>query len=198
MGSPCIDDFNDFYDPRIKQGNLARRAPPHRPCTDLDLRARRQGRAGRVLRRARVRCHRWSTSPARAGVRTLDPANRSLYVDTNVTAARSICSKPRASGTGWAGSCSRRVSSVYGLCSDRAVSRRRGAASRRSAPTPRPNLPGEQFCASYAHLYGFRAVCLRFFNGVRPPAAARPGHPPVHPAHSHDGQAIDQFTATVP
>lgn len=182
-GVAVIDDFNDFYDPRIKHGNLAavrRQINLH----DLDL---RDGEAvGRVLRE-----REFDTVvhlAARAGVR---PSIRQpqLYVDTNVTGTLNLLEGARRHGVGrfvFASS-----SSVYGLC--KTVPFREDVALPGTiSPYAATKLAGEQFCASYAHLYGFRAVCLRFFTVYGP--RQRPDLA-IHQftRRIHDGQPIDQF-----
>ena len=182
-GVSVIVDFNDFYDPRIKHGNLA---AVRRRITLQDLDLRDADAVAGVLRE-----REFDTIvhlAARAGVR---PSIRQpqLYVDTNVTGTLNLLEGARRHGVGrfvFASS-----SSVYGLC--KTVPFREDVALPGTiSPYAATKLAGEQFCASYAHLYGFRAVALRFFTVYGP--RQRPDLAIYQfTRRIHDGQPIDQF-----
>ncbi len=182
-GVAVIDDFNDFYDPRIKHGNLA---GVRRQITLHDLDLRDAAAVSGVLREREFDAifH----LAARAGVR---PSIRQpqLYVETNVSGTLNLLEGARRHGVGrfvFASS-----SSVYGLCKE-VPFREDVALPGTISPYAATKLAGEQFCASYAHLYGFRAVCLRFFTVYGP--RQRPDLA-IHQftRRIHDGQPIDQF-----
>ena len=182
-GVAVLDDFNDFYDPRIKQGNLAA-ARPHIALHAADLRD--AAAVDRILRGGAF--DTVVHLAARAGVR---PSIRQpqLYLDTNVTGTLNLLEGARRHGVGrfvFASS-----SSVYGLCKE-APFREDAALPGTISPYAATKLAGEQFCATYAHLYGLRTTCLRFFTVYGP--RQRPDLA-IHQftRRIHDGQPIDQF-----
>ena len=178
-----LDEFNDFYDPRTKHDNLASvrdRVPVHA----VDLRD-----ADAV---ARV----FTTAPfdavihlaARAGVRPSIHQPR-LYVDTNITGTLNLLEALREHNIKrfvFASS-----SSVYGLCKESPF-REDAALPGTISPYAATKLAGEQLCSSYAHLYGIRTVCLRFFTVYGP--RQRPDLA-IHQftRRIHQGKPIDQF-----
>ncbi len=178
-----LDDFNDFYDPRIKYENLAAvrgQVPVHR----VDLRD--ADAVGRVL--AEGAFDAIVHLAARAGVRPSIHQPR-LYVDTNVTGTLNLLEGARENGIGrfvFASS-----SSVYGLCQE-VPFREDAALPGTISPYAATKLAGEQLCSSYAHLYGIKTVCLRFFTVYGP--RQRPDLA-IHQftRRIHQGLAIDQF-----
>ena len=154
-----LDDFNDYYSPRIKLANLAavrERIDVH--AVDLCNAAA----VGRVVRRGRYDAivH----LGARAGVRPSIEQPR-LYVDTNVTGTLNLLEAARAAGVGrfvFASS-----SSVYGLCR-RVPFREDEPLAQTISPYAATKLAGEHLCSNYAYLYGMRTVCLRFFTVYGP------------------------------
>ena len=181
-GVAVLDNFNDFYDPRLKEGNL-RAVHGQVELFRADLRD-----AEAVIRAVgRERFDTVIHLAARAGVRPSirDPR---LYVDTNVIGTLNLLEAARAGGVGrfvFASS-----SSVYGLCEP---------PFREDAPLPgtispyaATKLAGEQLCSNYAHLYRLRTVCLRFFTVYGP--RQRPDLA-IHQftRRIHRGQSIDQF-----
>ncbi len=153
-----LDDFNDFYDPRRKEANLAAVAPAviHRadivdgPAVSGVI---EQGNYEVIVHLA-----------ARAGVRP-SIEKPGLYVQTNVVGTLNLLEAARRA----------RVprfifgssSSVYGLC--RQIPFREDVALQETiSPYAATKLAGEQLCSNYAHLYGLRTVCLRFFTVFGP------------------------------
>jgi UDP-glucuronate 4-epimerase len=154
-----LDDFNDFYDPRRKQENLADvrdRITVHRadlvdaPAVAAIVGA---GRFDQIIHLA-----------ARAGVRP-SIAQPALYVQTNIMGTLNLLEAARVA----------RVprfifgssSSVYGLC--REIPFREDMALQETiSPYAATKLAGEQLCSNYAHLFGLRVVCLRFFTVFGP------------------------------
>jgi UDP-glucuronate 4-epimerase len=161
-----IDDFNDYYDPAIKRANVASFGGAAQIVGE-DIRDRnavenlfRSGRFEAVVHIA-----------ARAGVRpsVLDPQ---LYIDTNITGTNILLEASRRHGVGkflFASS-----SSVYGLAKSVPFSEDL-ALPQTLSPYAATKLAGEQLCGNYAHLFGLRTVCLRFFTvygpGQRPDLA---------------------------
>lgn len=154
-----LDDFNDFYDPHRKEGNLAyvrNRITVHR-ADIVDAPAVQQivtaGRFDALVHLA-----------ARAGVRP-SIKHPALYVQTNVMGTLNLLDAARDAkvprfifGSS---------SSVYGLC--RQIPFREDVALQETiSPYAATKLAGEQLCSNYAHLYGLRVVCLRFFTVFGP------------------------------
>lgn len=155
-----LDDFNDYYAPALKRGNLAavtdRIAALHR--TDLRdapavERLVADGGFDAIVHLA-----------ARAGVRPSIQHPR-LYVDTNVGGTLNLLEAARLAGVGtfvFASS-----SSVYGLCPEIPF-REDYPLLRTISPYAATKLAGEGLCSNYAHLYGLRVACLRFFTVYGP------------------------------
>lgn len=153
-----IDDFNDFYDPLIKEANIA--ANPGINVERGDIRdigfvagVFENGRFDAVIHLA-----------ARAGVRPslLDPR---LYVSTNVDGTLNMLEECRKHGIGrfvFASS-----SSVYGV-NEKVPFSEKDLIQRTISPYAATKLMGEQLCSNYSNLYGIRCVCLRFFTVYGP------------------------------
>jgi UDP-glucuronate 4-epimerase len=178
-----LDDFNDFYDPRLKEANLAAvRANIELFRVDL--------RDADAVNRAvgRERFDAIIHLAARAGVRPSIHKPR-LYVETNVSGTLNILEAARTGGVGrfvFASS-----SSVYGLCPVSPF-REDAALPGTISPYAATKLAGEQLCSNYAHLYRMRTVCLRFFTVYGP--RQRPDLA-IHQFTRciQRGQPIDQF-----
>ena len=161
----AIDDFNDFYDPAIKRANL--RALPDVEVFEGDIRD-----AGFVEKT--VGAGKFDAvihAAARAGVRPSlkDPQ---LYIDTNITGTQNLLAAAHRAGIGrfvFASS-----SSVYGLAKKTPFTEDMPLPQTLS-PYAATKIAGEHLCGNYAHLYGMRVVCLRFFTvygpGQRPDLA---------------------------
>jgi UDP-glucuronate 4-epimerase len=152
-----IDDFNDFYAPEIKRGNVAGHlGRPNYALVEgeiCDARLVRNvfenGGFDTVVHLA-----------ARAGVRPslLEPK---LYNETNVTgtlclleAARKFGVKQFVFGSS---------SSVYGINCKIPFSEE-DRIHQPISPYAATKAAGELLCHTYSHLYNFRTVCLRFFT----------------------------------
>ena len=154
-----LDNFNDFYDPAIKranisgckdsvtliEGDITDRALVDRVCDE--------GKFDTIVHLA-----------ARAGVRpSIDDPE--AYITTNINATYYLLDAARRNGV------KRFVfsssSSVYGLnrkmpfCEDDRI-------DQTISPYAATKLAGEQLCSNFAHLYGLRTVCLRFFTVYGP------------------------------
>jgi UDP-glucuronate 4-epimerase len=154
-----LDDFNDFYDPRIKRANLAsalKTARLHeadiRDAEAID-RVAREGKFDIIFHLA-----------ARAGVRPSIKQPR-LYIDANVTGTFNLLEAARRNGVGrfiFASS-----SSVYGVIKTTPFSEEM-CINQTISPYAATKLAGEQLCSNYSHLYGMRCTCLRFFTVYGP------------------------------
>ena len=154
-----LDDFNDFYSPKLKRDNLAGVLGSD-SIFEVDL--RQADAVARVVERGRF--DTIIHLAARAGVRPSIEQPR-LYVDTNITGTLNLLEAARFGGV-------RRFifassSSVYGLCKE-VPFREDMPLSETISPYAATKLAGEQLCANYAHLHGIRTVCLRFFNAYGP------------------------------
>ena len=178
-----IDDFNDYYDPRIKRANLASLGGAVR-LHEGDIRNRdfvqsivASGRFDAITHLA-----------ARAGVRPSlkDPQ---LYIDTNITGTHHLLEAAHQHGIGrflFASS-----SSVYGLAKKVPFTEDL-ALPQTLSPYAATKIAGEHLCGNYAHLYGMKVVCLRFFTvygpGQRPDLAIHKFTDAIH-----RGQSIPQY-----
>jgi len=153
-----LDDFNDFYDPAIKEDNVAQ------------LRGAAEIFRGDIRDTGTVELAMnagWDTVlhlAARAGVRPsiLDPG---LYIETNVTGTFNVLEAARRAGV-------RRFlfassSSVYGAEAQTPF-RESAALVRTLSPYAATKIAGEQLCSNYAHLHGMRVISLRFFTVYGP------------------------------
>ncbi|KAB2968074.1 MAG: NAD-dependent epimerase/dehydratase family protein [Thermoanaerobaculia bacterium] len=161
----ALDDFNDFYDPALKRANAARFGGRgdwrlvEGDIRDAPLvdRLFRDGRFDAVVHLA-----------ARAGVR---PSLREpiLYEDVNCIGTLRLLEAARHHGPEnfvFASS-----SSVYGI-NEKVPFAETDPVDLPISPYATTKRAGELLCFNYAHLYGLRASCLRFFTVYGP--AQRP------------------------
>jgi len=180
-----LDDFNDYYDPAIKRGNLAARLPGA-TLVEGDIRdkdvvrmAFGAGPVGAVIHLA-----------ARAGVRPslVDPE---LYLSTNINGTYNLLEAARENGV-------RRFtfassSSVYGV-NPKVPFSEHDLLQSTISPYAMTKLAGEHLCSNFSHLYGLRITCLRFFT------VYGPGQRPDLAIHKftrliHEGRPVDQYGA---
>lgn len=154
-----IDDFNDYYDPSIKEANLGA------------LRGKITLVRGDIRDDALVvgtfREHRFDGVfhlAARAGVRP-SIADPRLYFSTNMDGTLNLLEACRSHGVRdfvFASS-----SSVYGV-NTKVPFAESDPIERTISPYAATKLAGEQMCSNYAHLFGLRCSCLRFFTVYGP------------------------------
>jgi UDP-glucuronate 4-epimerase len=178
-----LDDFNDFYDPQIKQANIAGFAKDVSVC-HVDLRENDSVRTvfGREKVDAVVHL------AARAGVRPSIQFPR-LYYDTNVLGTLHLLEAARVTGMQrfiFASS-----SSVYGASKTVPFSEDQHLTQTIS-PYGATKIGGEFLCSTYSHLYQMRVVALRYFTVYGP--RQRPDLA-IHQftRRIYAGQPIDQF-----
>lgn len=152
-----VDDFNDFYDPSIKRENVKTRlSNAEFQLKEADIRDREALR--RVFGETNFDCivH----LAARAGVRP-SLTEPHLYLETNVNGTMNLLELARSSGTKQFifGS----SSSVYGI-NNKVPFSEDDPIFNPISPYAATKAAGELICHSYAHLYGLRIVCLRFFT----------------------------------
>lgn len=154
-----IDDFNDFYDPAIKEANLARFAEKI-TLVRGDIR-------DAALVASLFAEHAFDQVfhfAARAGVRP-SIADPRLYVSTNIDGTLNLLEGCRATGVKsfiFASS-----SSVYGV-NKKVPFAEDDLIQRTISPYAATKLAGEQLCSNYSHLHGIRCMCLRFFTVYGP------------------------------
>lgn len=154
-----LDDFNDFYDPRIKRANVGAIGDAV-AIHEADLRDRAAvekivggGRFAVIIHLA-----------ARAGVRP-SIQQPELYYETNVNGTLHLLEAARKSGIArfiFASS-----SSVYGLAKEVPFSEELHLTQTIS-PYAATKIAGEFLCSTYSHLYRMRIVALRFFTVYGP------------------------------
>ncbi len=178
-----LDDFNDFYDPQIKRGNIAAFAG-HVMVHQVDLRDAQAVRSVFHGERFDTIVH----LAARAGVRP-SIAQPQLYYDANVNGTLHLLEAARALGIErfiFASS-----SSVYGL--EKTVPFSEDLhLTQTVSPYAATKIAGEFLCSTYSHLYKMRVVALRFFTVYGP--RQRPDLA-IHKFTRRiwNDQAIDQF-----
>jgi len=155
-----LDDFNEFYDPRIKWNNvLAHLAHPAYRLVVCDIRDRE--RLERVAREETFDCviH----LAARAGVRpSLTEAG--LYHSVNVGGTLNLLELARTYH--WKHFVFASSSSVYGPVASPPF--REDAPLMPISPYAATKSAGELLTFTYSHLYSLRVVCLRFFTVYGP------------------------------
>jgi UDP-glucuronate 4-epimerase len=178
-----LDDFNDFYDPQIKEANIAGFANDV-PVHHVDL---RDGVSVRNLfhrEKFEVIAH----LAARAGVRPSIQYPQ-LYYDTNVAGTLHLLEAARVTGVErfiFASS-----SSVYGASKTVPFSEDQHLTQTFS-PYAATKIAGEFLCSTYSHLHQFRVVALRYFTVYGP--RQRPDLA-IHQftRRIYAGQPIEQF-----
>jgi UDP-glucuronate 4-epimerase len=178
-----LDDFNDFYDPQIKQANIAGFAKDV-SVHHVDLRDDASVRNLFHREKFEVIAH----LAARAGVRP-SIQHPQLYYDTNVTGTLHLLEAARVTGVKrfiFASS-----SSVYGASKTVPFSEDRHLTQTLS-PYAATKIAGEFLCSTYSHLYLLRVVALRYFTVYGP--RQRPDLA-IHQftRRIHTGQPIEQF-----
>src|SRR5213083_1068245 len=178
-----LDDFNDFYDPQIKQANIAGFAKNVTVC-HVDLRESDSVRT--VFRREKLDAivH----LAARAGVRPSIQYPR-LYYDTNVIGTLHLPEAARVTGVQrfiFASS-----SSVYGPSKTIPFSEEEHLTQTLS-PYGATKIAGEFLCSTYSRLYQMRVVALRYFTVYGPRQRTDLA---IHQftRRIYAGQPIDQF-----
>lgn len=156
-----IDDFNDYYSPRLKRAN-AKLAAAAGDVAFVEGDIRDVGLLRKVFEESSI--SRVVHLAGRAGVRP-SVASPALYVDVNVNGTLNLLDLARdhkVKGFTFASS-----SMVYGasldvpFCED-------APADRPASPYGATKRAAELLVYNYHHLYGLRATCLRFFSVYGP------------------------------
>ena len=156
-----VDDFNDFYDPRIKRQNVNRQKEnPNYRLFEGDIRDK--ATLETIFQDNDFQCivH----LAARAGVR---PSLQQplLYSETNVAGTLNLLELAREHNIKQFvfGS----SSSVYGINAKVPFSEE-DPIRQPISPYAATKAAGELLCHTYTHLYGIRCLCLRFFTVYGP------------------------------
>jgi UDP-glucuronate 4-epimerase len=178
-----LDDFNDFYDPRIKRENIAAVAKEV-TIHHVDLREKEAVRNAFHREKFETIVH----LAARAGVRP-SIQNPQLYYDANVDGTLHLLDAARMTGVErfiFASS-----SSVYGVSKTVPFSEDQHLTQTIS-PYAATKIAGEFLCSTFSHLYQIRVVALRYFTVYGP--RQRPDLA-IHQftRRIHAGVPIDQF-----
>lgn len=158
-----LDDFNDFYDPRIKRANVAA-FDGEAEVIEADIRdaAKMKEVVGRGDFESVIHI------AARAGVRP-SVLNPHAYIETNVTGTYNLLEAARYGGVGQFLLAS--SSSVYGLARKVPFSEDL-ALPQTLSPYAATKLAAEHLCGNYSYLYNLHVVVMRFFTVYGP--AQRP------------------------
>jgi len=157
----CVDNFDPFYDPRIKENNIAgllRHASFRLYRADI----RDMGKMEEIFREHApdIVVH----LAARAGVRPSIKAPL-LYEDVNVRGTLNLLECMKLCGV------KKMVfgssSSVYGARQNIPF-REEELAHKPISPYAATKMAGEQICYTYHYLYGMHITCLRFFTVYGP------------------------------
>jgi UDP-glucuronate 4-epimerase len=178
-----LDDFNDFYDPRIKHANIAAVAKEVM-IHHVDLRDSASVRNLFHRERFEAIAH----LAGRAGVRP-SIQHPQLYYDTNVSGTLHLLEAARMTGVErfiFASS-----SSVYGVSKTVPFSEDQHLTQTLS-PYAATKIAGEFLCSTYSHLHQMRVVALRYFTVYGP--RQRPDLA-IHrfTRRIYGGQPIEQF-----
>ena len=156
-----VDDLNDFYSPALKQANLeAVREAGQFVFRQADIRDQDEMASIIAATRPDAIVH----LAARAGVRP-SLEQPLLYEDTNVRGTTVLLDAARRFGVRkfvFASS-----SSIYGMA-NRVPFREDDHRHAPISPYAATKIAGEMLCHTWAHLYGLRTVCLRFFTVYGP------------------------------
>jgi UDP-glucuronate 4-epimerase len=178
-----LDDFNDFYDPQIKQANIAAVAKDV-AVHHIDLRDSATVRNLFHREKFQTIAH----LAARAGVRP-SIQHPQLYYDTNVSGTLHLLDAARVTGLErfiFASS-----SSVYGISKTVPFSEDQHLTQTIS-PYAATKIAGEFLCSTFSHLYQMRVIALRYFTVYGP--RQRPDLAIHQFTRRIDaGQPIDQF-----
>lgn len=156
-----VDDFNNFYDPAIKHANV-RRHEQNSNYRLFEADIRDKFALEKIFAANSFACivH----LAARAGVRP-SLEQPLLYVETNINGTMNLLELAREHNVRQFvfGS----SSSVYGINAKVPFSED-DPIRQPISPYAATKAAGELLCHTYSHLYGMRAVCLRFFTVYGP------------------------------
>ncbi len=152
-----VDNFNDFYSPDFKRQNIQHHLEnPLFTLAEIDICEKAKLRGLFEKTKFDVIVH----LAARAGVRP-SLENPTAYVETNINGTMNLLELTKDFGVKqfvFASS-----SSVYGINAKVPFSEE-DKIDKPISPYAATKAAGELLCHTFAHLYGIRMVCLRFFT----------------------------------
>lgn len=156
-----IDDFNDFYDPEIKQRNISKITEDKRfKLVKGDIRDKSLVESIFASFKPEIVVH----LAARAGVRP-SLENPILYEEVNVLGTLNLLEGARKN------ECKKLIfgssSSIYGECKNIPF-KETETDLKPISPYGVTKLTGERHCYTYHHLYKMPVICLRFFTVYGP------------------------------
>ena len=156
-----IDDFNDFYDPKIKEENISSiKNNKELVCYRADIRDRTKVEQIFTEHKPEIIIH----LAARAGVR---PSLKlpTLYEEVNVLGTLNLLEAAKANA------CRKFIfgssSSVYGECKNIPF-KETELNLKPISPYGVSKLAAEKYCFSFHHLFKMPVICLRFFTVYGP------------------------------
>jgi len=170
-----LDNFNDYYDPRLKRANIAA-FNSHPEIVVIEGDVRDAALVDKVIGQYQVQ--RIAHLAAMAGVRN-SAEQAPLYFEVNVQGSVNLFEAARKHGVRQFVLAS--TSSVYGE-TKRLPFVEDDAADRPLAPYPASKRATELLAYSYYHLFGLNVNCLRFFNVYGP--NGRPDMMPLQVIHA--------------
>ena len=157
----CLDNFDDFYDPALKRGNLRRALQESRfRLIEGDLRD--AGLLKKIFQEEEI--ENIVHLAARPGVRP-SIQNPLLYADVNIRGTMNLleaCQKHGVRRFIFASS-----SSVYGN-NPKVPFAEEDPVDNPISPYAATKKAGELICHTYHHLYGLNIACLRYFTVYGP------------------------------
>jgi UDP-glucuronate 4-epimerase len=180
----CLDNFNEFYNPKFKQENIKGLLKERNfKLIKGDI---REKNVERILKKNDVRevIH----LAAQAGVRP-SIENPMLYADVNINGTLNLLEASRRQGIEnfVFGS----SSSVYGI-NNKIPFSEEDKIDKPISPYAASKAAGELYCHTYSHLYGLNITCLRFFTVYGP--RGRPDMAPYKFTKLiSEGKAIEVF-----
>ncbi len=156
----CVDNFNDYYNPEIKEDNIKKFK------NNNNFRLYRED----ICSLQALDKIFNETTPdivinlaARAGVRDISSAQ--LYIDTNVTGTANLLEMSKKYN----------IKKIITASSSSVYGNQNGEKFKENMKTDRPisiyaatKIAAENLCYSYSHLFGLNIICLRFFTVYGP------------------------------
>lgn len=156
----CVDNFNDYYDPEIKENNIKKFK------NNNNFRLYREN----ICNLQTLDKIFSETTPdivinlaARAGVR--DISSPQLYIDTNITGNANLLEMSKKYN----------IKKIITASSSSVYGNQNGEKFKENMKTDRPisiyaatKIAAENLCYSYSHLFGLNIICLRFFTVYGP------------------------------
>ena len=158
----CIDNFDPFYSPAIKRGNISKHLSNGDTFSLIEADIRNKKELENIFKSNII--DKIVHLAAKAGVRP-SISNPRLYEDVNVKGTLNLLELSKDYGvTDFVFGSS---SSVYGI-SDKIPFSEADGVDRPISPYAASKRSCELFCYTYSHLHGISISCLRFFTVYGP------------------------------